>query len=786
VSASAGVLGRVLGGFSQFFELTLTDSAGGLDQFEVEASDGGVRVTGTSATTLCRGAYHYLRHCCNRQLSWSSGPIVLSGVLPDCLLIRVSTPCRYRFYLSVCTYGYSMPWWDWARWEQELDWMAMHGINMPLLLAGQEIVWRNVFLEMGLTEEQLAAHFCGPAFLPWQRLGNVNGHQGPLPGSWMESQAVLQRLILDRARELQMVPVGPGFSGFVPTALPKIRSDTVLYSAEPWAGFEKTRYIDPRSGAFRDVGRRFMEEYRRLYGPIGHFLCEAFAEQVPQLAPETELDDLREIGRATWAVLADFEPEATWVMQGWPFYFAQEYWKPEKAAALLDAVPSGRALVLDLATEEFETWRQQPAMREKGWMFNVVHNYGQNTHLHGDLQGFIDRWFAAINDPGRGLLEGAGVSPEGIDQNPVVYELLTDLMWSAGPFALDDWIRSYARSRYDRMSASAEEAWGILHRTVYTSRPPNPRYTWRFRPGDQPLVPSVNSTRLRVALEKLLVDADELRDSSAYRRDLVDVAKTWLGGLADEFLDSGNSAQFLASLEDLDRLLTTHPEYRLSTWLAAARSCSSTPDEAILFECNARTLITYWGGPFLFDYATREWAGLVLDFHRERWRLWFDHQQGLSPPPDFDQWERAWANFQTAPLESEPRDEIKLARELLAKYRSRSPLSESTVTRLEPCRADSGVLEVDLVEMRELQAVCCSPIFGQGCRAHYSVSTSSDGEVWESAGVSGAAVTSRGTRCRLAGRPTRFLRIAIEVVNGSPEQQFQLTLFEPVSSSSKA
>ncbi len=34
--------------------------------------------------------------------------------------------------------------WDWARWERELDWMAMNGINMPLSSTGQEFIWRKV------------------------------------------------------------------------------------------------------------------------------------------------------------------------------------------------------------------------------------------------------------------------------------------------------------------------------------------------------------------------------------------------------------------------------------------------------------------------------------------------------------------------------------------------------------------------------------------------------------------------------------------------------------------
>ncbi len=293
--------------------------------------------------------------------------------LPDLPLTRIESPIPKRHYLSVCTYGYSAAWWDWPRWEQELDWMALHGINFPLLLAGTEAISRRVFRKIGLTEEEIAAHFSGPAYLCWHRLGNLNGFMGPLPDSWIRGQEKLQQQILERARELGMAPIVPGFSGFVPPAMQRVRPEVELQSAEPWAGFEKTAYLDPRSQAFQEVGRLFLEEYRQAYGPVHHYLCELFAEQVPRLDSKTELEDLREIGRATWQTLVSVDPEANWVMQGWPFYFARDYWQPEKSAALLDAAPPGRLYVLDLATEELETWRRQPAMREKGWMHNVVH-----------------------------------------------------------------------------------------------------------------------------------------------------------------------------------------------------------------------------------------------------------------------------------------------------------------------------------------------------------------------------------------------------------------------------
>ena len=78
--------------------------------------------------------------------------------------------------MNVCTFGYSYVWWDWTRWEKEIDWMVMNGINIPLAFVGyfiqwlcitssQEYVFGEVYKDMGLSEEEVLEHFTGIGFL---------------------------------------------------------------------------------------------------------------------------------------------------------------------------------------------------------------------------------------------------------------------------------------------------------------------------------------------------------------------------------------------------------------------------------------------------------------------------------------------------------------------------------------------------------------------------------------------------------------------------------------------
>jgi alpha-N-acetylglucosaminidase len=55
------------------------------------------------------------------------------------------------------------------RWEAELDWMALQGINMPLMPLGMEALLTATFTSLGLQPSQLADFFPGPAFLAWVR-----------------------------------------------------------------------------------------------------------------------------------------------------------------------------------------------------------------------------------------------------------------------------------------------------------------------------------------------------------------------------------------------------------------------------------------------------------------------------------------------------------------------------------------------------------------------------------------------------------------------------------------
>jgi alpha-N-acetylglucosaminidase len=143
------------------------------------------------------------------------------------------------------------------------------------------------------------------------------------------------------------------------------------------------------------------------------------------------------------------------------------FWDKKSARALLSRVPDDRMIVIDLAEEMFQGWKKHDAFYGKPWIYSIVHNFGGHNNLFGDLN-FVARDPAAVlGDPNKGHLVGFGLSPEGIENNEVVYELLTDVTWSNKEIRIRDWLRDFCAWRYGDCPAEMEEAWSILLDVVY-------------------------------------------------------------------------------------------------------------------------------------------------------------------------------------------------------------------------------------------------------------------------------------------------------------------------------
>jgi alpha-N-acetylglucosaminidase len=655
--AARGVLQRMIGERATNFTFEEIPTDNGLDVYEIEAAGGKVIIRGSSGVSLSRGAYAYLREACNCMSTWAGRNTNLPAVLPDFARRRVVSPFPLRQYYNVCTYGYTTAYWDWNQWEKELDWMALHGINMPLMGVGTEAIWRRVWMSFGVSEEELDQYFTGPAYYPWHRMGNINRWDGPAPRAFFDKQIALQKKIIARVRELGMEPIAPAFAGFVPPALERARPEAKLVHLDAWAGFDvpyRTHLLDPTSPLYAEIGKKFIDEWRREFGDAKYFLADSFNElKVPVPADRKgRMETLAKYGDAVYQSILAGEPDAVWVMQGWLFYFQRDFWDKESAAALLSRVPDDRMILLDLACDFRPMWKDHDAFYGKQWIYSIIHNMGGRSSVGGDLPFYASESAKTLASPKRGKLIGSGIAAEGVENNEVVYELLTDAMWTRNAIDLDAWLQSYCCSRYGACPDAMRDAWKLLLKTtysknVYHTRPgyqyrPKPVVDWKNTPEDSP--------EFLLAVRTFLSCADALKTNELYRADAIELTSQYLSNRVDEHIkaalasppsDESHEQQALALMSEIDALLASHPIYRLDRWLDFARAWGDTPNERAYFEQDARRQITTWGGPRLTEYASKMWAGMVGDYYRGRWDVLFNARK-LGKTPEILAWEESW------------------------------------------------------------------------------------------------------------------------------------------------
>lgn len=697
--------------------------------YRVRIAGDRIEAEGSSPVAIVHGVTQVLQRQGRMAVSWEGNRVGSLSELRPLDTGLVISPFALRNYLNTCTFGYTSPWWGWARWSREIDWMAARGVNAPLAMEGQEHVWMSLWREQGLDESAVVAGFSAPPFLSWQRMGNIAGYRAPLSAEWIEKKRVLQQRILARMRELGMRPILPAFSGYVPKAFAQAHPKARIYRMRPWEGFPETYWLDPSDPLFAKLARRFIELYTQAYGPGEYYLADAFNEMVPPIAEDgsdaaastyadstanaldkterslpTAVRDARlaAYGERLYHSIADAAPGATWVMQGWLFGADKAFWTPDAISAFLNRVPGDRMLILDIGNDRYpDVWSRSRAFGGKNWTYGYVHNYGGSNPVYGDLD-FYRREIAAITaNPRRGQLTGFGMFPEGLHNNSIVYTYAYDLAWGEdGRRPVSAWLGEYLAARYGQASPALHAAWEQVVEGTYSTAYWTPRW-WRNtagayllfkRPGlagrDYDPAPGDHAL-LRAGLDGLLASAPR-QPVPLFTYDMVDIARHYATLKLDERLrnaigayQAGHIAEGDAAAAGVARLATMvdallgNQQETLGSWIGDARTYASNPIDRDRFTVDAKAVVTVWGGEGnLSDYASRAWQGLYAGYYLPRWQIFLAAQrQASAAGKPFDEaaaiasvkaWEQQWlTDGQTWPRRR-PSEPIALIRKILA------------------------------------------------------------------------------------------------------------------------
>jgi alpha-N-acetylglucosaminidase len=819
LQATDALLHRIIPGQADRFLLQSIEKDPAGDVFEIESKDGKIILRGNNGVALASALNWYLKHYCHAHLSWCGDQLALPDplpVLPE--KVRQVSPFRYRYCFNYCAFSYSLAWWNWPQWERMIDWMSLHGINMPLAVTGQEAVWMEVYRQLGLTDQQIKEFFVGPAFLPFGWMGCLDGWGGPLPDSWIKKRADLERKILARERELGMTPVLQGFTGHLPCALTNVFPKSKLQQLPKWCDFPPTYFVDPQDPLFVKIGKLFIEEQTRQFGTDHLYASDTFIEMQP---PSSDPAFLANMGKTVYEALRAGDPEAIWVLQGWIFVNNPKFWQPPQGRALLSAVPADRLIALDLFCESTPAWSLTEAFYGKPWIWCIIQNFGGTVSLHGALPHMAADLSKALTSPNRGKLSGLGLIFEGLDYNPIVQDFVTDMTWRKAVPDWKEWTSEFVHRRYGRQLPEVDAAWQILRDTAYqevgrsdTILCARPSSGARGGGGG-----AYDPSALVEACEKLLARADVLGRVDTYQFDLVNVTRQALGTLGQRVHENMMAAvrrkdsaaladagrELLRLCQDLDDLLATRKEFLLGRWLADAESWAETPTDARLYHWNARNLITLWGSrdSVLHEYASRQWSGMFSGFYAPRWQPFLEQQQAaLAENRPFDAarfekdvraWEESWTH-RTDRYPVDPHgDPVQTARRLLAQYRPLFEPEASSLTTGKPVTCSFALpnyparlandgrrsstdcywatdvsqdkaawWQVDLEKPTTVGRVVVVGYYGDNRIYGFTVEVSEDGTHWELVADRRDNLepsTAQGYNCSFQARPVRFIRV---------------------------
>jgi len=701
-AALTSFIERVIPGKSSSFIIESIPQENGKDVFELDSRGGKIVLRGNNGLSVASALNYYLKNYCGCDIGWNGTNLNLPAVLPV-VKTRVYkiTPYRYRYYLNYCTFNYSMSWWDWNRWQKEIDWMALNGINMPLAITGEEAIWQDVYKQMGFTDKQLDEFFSGPAYFSWFWMGNIDAWGGPLPQHWMDTHRELQKKILERERSFGMTPVLSSFTGHVPPSF-KDKFPSAKVKKTNWgAGFPDVYILDPDDPMFEAIGKKYIEAQTVAFGTDHLYSADTFNENVPPTNDSTYLSGM---SKKVFRSMAAADPKAVWVMQGWMFHYNNKFWQPAQIKALLNAVPDDQMIVLDLYSDAHPVWNRTEAYYGKPWLWCMLQNFGGNISLFGRMRHVAADPAIALHDPESKNMMGIGLTPEGIEQNPALFELMLENVWRDTPIDADAWVVDYARRRYGKENQLAADAWHILLNTVYSGglTEGGPESIIVARPTLEKSIDRVlthldyNPAELYKAWTLLVHASDSLKQSDGFQYDLVDVTRQVLANYASPLQQKIASARknhdieefkrystaFLQLMDDMDDLLSTRKDFLLGKWINDARENGITEQEKNLYEFNARDIVTLWGDKEsgLREYSNRQWAGLIKGFYKQRWEMFFTQMnKAMDANTAFDavafdkqvkDWEWKWVNtHDNAYPNTVQGNAVEVSRRLFLKYR---------------------------------------------------------------------------------------------------------------------
>ena len=645
-----GIIDRTIGAeYRKWFSFALKNRTSETDFFELSDSNGKILISGNEGLSLATGLNYYFKNYVNVHISEQTRQVKMPDtIVPIGTKVRKETPYKIRYAFNYCTLNYTFAFFGEEDWQRENDWLALNGVNVVLDLAGQEATWIKFLMNFGYSFDDAKDWLTGPSYYAWQFMDNMESFGGPIPDGYIKDRLELARSSQRWKRSLGMQTVLQGYAGMIPTNFSEYQPSVRVVAQGNWNGFSRPYMIATDSPEYDEYSRKFYESQEFMYGKTtDYYAVDPFHEG--GIRPTGLTDDI--IAKEVLQSLLEYDKEAVWIVQGW---------QSNPTNSLLKGMGDNKnkhVLIVDLIKYPIKSWTKYNKLKYDNttlestefngtdWAWCLLANFGGNPSMHGQLDVMVEDILNAQKNSSH--MKGIGIISEATYENPVLYDLIFDLVWADETFDVNLWMDKYIQRRYGAVSENAKLAWKTMRNSNYNYgvRFTNELFGMKGKGPQDYGAQNIpyGAENLETAFRLLMEDYDKFKNSECYRYDLSEIMRQVVSNYAvltyNDVLKARDSrsletfrakkADFLNAFNLLNEVQTTQKEQLGGEWIGKATDRAAAYDDfsKATFETNAKTLITTWGSrgsSSLKEYGWRNYEGIFMDVYKTIWSEYLD------------------------------------------------------------------------------------------------------------------------------------------------------------------
>ncbi|MBQ2378786.1 MAG: alpha-N-acetylglucosaminidase C-terminal domain-containing protein [Akkermansia sp.] len=601
----------------------------------IEGKGGSVLVSAPNVRECIRGYGYYLRRVAKIHFSWNGNNTSGSSFIIPTRKIVVPEALPFNYAYNYCTLSYTSASWDKKRWERELDYMALNGVQYVLVTSGLEKVWQDFLTELDYPADKIKKFIPNPCYAAWWNMGNLEGEGGPVSQTLIDSEAELGRFIVQRLQSLGMEPVLQGYVGFLPHDFPQAGLNGKLLPQGKWCAYNRPCVLQPTAPAFPGIAKLWYKHLHAVYGTT----AKAYGGDLFHEGGKKGNTVLDEAARAVQSAMQQAAPGSKWLLQAWGH-------NPD--ARLLAGTDPQHTVILALQKDLTPKAQVDFNYAGRPFVWCELSNFGGK---HG-MFGGMDVVENLTRDKSKAI--GIGMISEGLETNPLFYELVWERMNNDKKIDRNDFLTRYARARYGSKDRRFVEALNLLAKGIYTpdkrregslenimcARPGlNVRKASTWAAPDMYYKPESIEAAAKLYLAAGKKAGKSLTRLSTYRYDLADLCRQVLADRARKQLekckqafDNKNtaafrkeSAAFLQMIEDCAAVLSTSEYFLMHRFVNGAMNRGTTAEDKAAMRRSLLQLITTWRPDIgvLNDYSHRQFPEMLRLYYKPRWEMFF-------------------------------------------------------------------------------------------------------------------------------------------------------------------